>query len=87
MVVSPIALSIIDSLFTGDIRRFCHSAIHIHIILNSNETDYNIHKQNCQDHQQVYRYDILTDDLCGYLYLSYIHKTRLEQMAYFIFEK
>lgn len=51
MVVSPIALPIIDSLFTGDIRRFCNSTIHIHIILNSNETDYNIHKQNRKGHQ------------------------------------
>lgn len=51
MVVSPTTLSLIDSLFTGDIRRFCNSTIHIHIILNSNETDYNTHKQNCQDYQ------------------------------------
>lgn len=76
MVVSPIALPIIDSLFTGDIRRFCNSTIHIHIILNSNETDYNIHKQSCQDHQQVYRYNILVDGLYHYLHLPSVYETK-----------
>ena len=46
MVVSPIAFPLIDSLITGDIRRFCNSTIHIYIVLNSNERDYNIHKQD-----------------------------------------
>lgn len=87
MVVSSIALSLIDSLIIGDIRRFCHSTIHIHIILNLNETDHYIHKQNCQDHKQVYRYDILANGLCRHLYLSSIHEARQIQMAYFIFEK
>lgn len=76
MVVSPITFHFAYSLFTGDIRRFCHSTIHIHIILSSNETDYYIHKKNHQDHQQVYRCDILVNGLCHYLYLSSIHKTR-----------
>lgn len=87
MVVSPIAFPLINSLITGDIRRFCNSTIHIYIVLNSNERDYNIHKKDCQDHQQVYRYDILADDLCCHLCLPPIHETKQKQMAYFIFEK